>query len=164
LSASTNKKIILHRFDREQLAGFVNPQTYLLDMGVELLSASGTVSVVPYPDVKSVSFVRDFNDVSEPGADRKLFHNRPKTSGIWVRMRFRDGDVMEGVLPNNLLQIEPQGFTVTPPNAAGGIQRLFVPRAALSEMTVLGVIGGPRREHMAKPQLKEQIGLFEEPR
>lgn len=163
MSASTNKKIVVRRFDREPLAGFVNPQSYLQADGVELLSASGTVSVVPYPDVKTVSFVRDF-DLSEPGPDHKQFHNRPKMNGVWVRMRFRDGDLMEGVLPNNLLQIEPFGFTMVPPNPTASNQRVFVPKAALCEMIVLGVIGSPLRERKTKPLPKEQIGLFDEPR
>lgn len=152
---------MIHRFDREPLAGFVNPQTYLQPEGVELLSTSGTVSVVPYLDVKTVSFVRDF-DLAEPGPDRKLFHNRPKMNGVWVRMRFRDGDEMEGVLPNNLLQLEPHGFSLMPPNPTANNQRVFVPKAALCEMTVLGVIGSALRERKPKPQPKEQIGLFEQ--
>jgi hypothetical protein len=78
-------------------------------------------------------------------------------------MRFRDGDLMEGVLPNNLLQIEAHGFTLMPPNPTANNQRMFVPKAALCEMTVLGVIGSPLRERKPKPLPKEQIGLFEEP-
>ena len=31
-------------------------------------------------------------------------------------MKFRDQELMDGILANNLLQLEPYGFTVTPPD------------------------------------------------
>jgi hypothetical protein len=160
LAGSTNKKIVIRRFDRESLSGYVNPQTYLRNEGVELLSLAGTLTVVPYHDVKAVYFVRDFGPVEIP-AERRLFNTRPKMDGIWIRMRFRDGEVMDGVLANNLLQTEPQGFTFVPPNPTSNHQRVFVPRAALLELNVLGVVGSPLRTRKPKPKPKEQIELFE---
>ena len=82
--------------------------------------------------------------------------------GLWVRMRFRDEEVMDGILPNNLLQLEPYGFTVTPPEPYSNNQRVFVPRAALAELQVLGVVGSPCGPRKAKPVAKEQIGLFDQ--
>ena len=71
---------------------------------------------------------------------------------------------MEGVIPNNLMQIEPEGFTLIPPDPFGNLQRLFLPRTALTSVAVLGVIGSPlhRRKRAAKPVPKEQYGLFDE--
>jgi len=54
-----------------------------------------------------------------------------------VRIKFRDGEVMDGILANNLLLTEPQGFTVVPPDPYSNNQRLFLPRAALAELQVL---------------------------
>lgn len=115
--------------------------------------------LVPYHDVKMVAFVRDFDAGSEPG--RQVFQTRPKSEGLWVRLEYRDGDVAEGILPNNLLQIETHGFTIIPPDAYGNTQRLFVPRMALRSVQVLGVVGSPLKKK-PKPPAKEQIGLFEE--
>ena len=50
----------VQRFEREALAGFVNPATYVTPAGVELFQLSGTVVLVPYPELKAVHFVRDF--------------------------------------------------------------------------------------------------------
>ena len=36
----------------------------------------------------------------------RVFLNRPKQEGLWVRMVFLDGEVMDGILPNNLLTWE----------------------------------------------------------
>jgi hypothetical protein len=49
--------------------------------------------------------------------------------------------MLEGVLPNNLLQIEPYGVTVIPPDPYSNTQRIFVPRTALVAVEVLGVVG-----------------------
>ena len=81
--------------------------------------------------------------------------------GLWVRLRFRDGDILEGVMPNNLLQIEAYGFSVVPPDSFSNQQRVFVPRVSLQAVEVLGVVGSPLKRK-AKPAGKDQIGLFEE--
>lgn len=151
--------MLVSRFDRETLAGFVNPQTYLAPDGLEILSTTGTVAILPYAEVKLVCFVRDFQQ-GEPRKEMRMFTSRPKHEGLWIRARFRDGDVMEGVLINNLLQLETAGFTFVPPDPSYQYQRLFVPRAALSEINVLGVIGSPLRRK-AKPPLKDQLEMFE---
>lgn len=159
MAASTTKKAVVRRFDRPSLAGYVNPVSYLQPAGVELLSAEGQISTVPYDTIRNISFVRDFEDAGEP--ERRVFNTRPKIEGLWVRLRFRDGDVMEGVMPNNLLQLEHYGFTVVPPDPYSNQQRVFVPRVALRAVEVLGVVGSPLRRK-AKPAAREQIGLFEE--
>ncbi len=159
--ASTTKKVLIRRFDREPLAGFVNQQAFLNPVGVELLSPGGAFSVVPYEEVKTVCFVKDF-EAAEEEQGRKVFQNRPKTDGLWVRMTFRDGEVMEGILANNLLLLEPYGFTVVPPEPYSNNQRVFLPRTALKELQVLGVVGSPLRRRKAKAPAEGQIGLFEE--
>jgi len=162
LGGSTNKKVLVSRFDREPLSGFVNPQNYLLQDGLELLSQEGAVTIVPYGDVKLVCFVRDFQQ-GEPRKELRLFTTRPKMEGLWIRMRFRDGDAMDGLLSNNLLQLEPYGFSVIPPDPGFQNQRVFIPRAAVTEVQVMGVIGSPLRSRKTKPAPKEQIDLFERP-
>ena len=160
MAASTTKKAVLRRFDREPLAGYVNPLTYLQPAGVELLSAQGNVSAIAYEEIKSVPFVRDFLGGEE--AERLVFHTRPKTEGLWLSLQFRDGEIMEGIMPNNLLQLERYGFTVIPPDPHSGNQRVFVPCAALRSAEVLGVVGSPLRKRRAKAAPKEQIALFDD--
>src|SRR5690349_20679525 len=139
MAGSTTKKAIIRRFDRESLAGYINPVSFLQLTGVELLSAEGAVLHVPYTDLKAVCFVREFDAEPDSGG---VFNTRPKMEGLWVRFEFRDGEVMEGVMPNNLLQVEHHGFTVVPPNP-GRDQRVFVPRVALRSAAILGVVGSP---------------------
>ena len=162
MGGSTNKKVLVSRFDREPLSGFVNPQNYLLPEGLELLSQEGAVTIVPYAEVKLVCFVRDFQQ-GEPRKELRLFTTRPKMEGLWIRMRFRDGDAMDGLLSNNLLLMDPYGFSVIPPDPGFQNQRVFIPKAAVTGVQVLGVIGSPLRMRKTKPTPKEQIDLFERP-
>jgi len=160
LAGSTTKKVVIRRFQRENLAGYVNPATYLQPIGVELLSEEGVVAFIAYDEIKTIDFVRDFDAPGQP--ERNTFLTRPKMAGLWVSLRFRDGETLEGILPNNLLQIEPHGFVVIPPEPYGNRQRIFVPRAALASVEVFGVVGSPLKRRKPKPVPEEQIGLFDQ--
>lgn len=137
----------MRRFDRENLTGFVNPFSYLQPAALELLKPDGTLLLLPYDEVKSVCFVKDFEAEAE---SRRIFMTRPKLEGLWVRMLFRDGEVLDGILPNNLLAWDVAGFTVTPPEPDSNNQRVFVPRPALKSIQVLGVVGSPLRAKRKK--------------
>ena len=160
MAGSTTKKVLVRRFDREPLTGFVNPQSYLLADGAELMKTDGTVALISYHEIKTICFVKDFETV-DASPERLVFHTRPKMDGLWVRMRFRDGEIMDGILSNNLLQLEPYGFTFIPPEPYSNNQKIFSPREALSEFHVLGVVGSPLTRRRRKEVPKEQIGLFE---
>lgn len=156
--SSTTKKVIVRRFDRESIPGFVNPISFLGSQTVEVLLVSGVAQQVPYAEIKSIAFVKDF-DPPRGQPEQRTFQSRPKIEGLWVRMRYRDGDVAEGLLQNNLVLFEAVGFSVTPPNSSGNIHRLFVPRAALEEMVVLAVVGGKTTKAKAEEKAV-QIDLF----
>jgi len=157
VASSTAKKVAVRRFDRETLTGFVNPFSYLQPQSIELLKPDGALVLLPYSEVKSVCFVKDFE--AEPES-RRVFLTRPKLEGLWVRMVFNDGETMDGILPNNLLVWEAAGFTVTPPEPDGNNQKVFVPRQALRSIQVLGVVGSPLRGKRKKPAGTEQPSLF----
>ncbi len=156
---STHKKVIVRKMDRDSVQGYVAP-SFIADGKVELLNTSGKVVLIDLADVKGVYFVRDF-DESEAFA-RKTFATRPRTEGLWVRLKFRDNEILEGMMPNDLTQLSADGFLFTPPDTRSNTQRIFVPRSALAELTVLGVIGGAggRRRRAAAPEA--QVPMFTE--
>jgi hypothetical protein len=147
VASSTAKKVVVRRFDRENLTGFVNAFSYLQPTAIELLKPDGTLLLLPYDEVKSVCFVKDFEAEAE---SRRIFMTRPKLEGLWVRMQFRDGEILDGILPNNLLSWEIAGFTVTPQEPDANNQRVFVPRCALKSIQILGVVGSPLRAKRKK--------------
>jgi hypothetical protein len=154
--ASTHKKVVVRKLDRDSLNGFVGAR-FISDGKLELLNTAGNVVLLDLRDVKGVYFVRDFNDSED--LTRKTFTTRPRAEGLWVRLKFRDNDVVEGLMPNDLMQIGAEGFLINPPDTRSNTQRIFVPRTALTEMTVLGVIGERVRR---KPSDELQVPMFSE--
>jgi hypothetical protein len=164
VATSTNKKVLVTRFERESVAGFVQTPGGLGVEAVELLTPSGSLVRLPYSEVKAVCFVRDFEG-GETWREHRAFATRPKTPGLWIKLVFRDQDSTEGLLANNLMLVEEAGFHIIPPDPTFQSQRIFVPRMALREVQVLGVIGsGLRRRKAAKPDMakgpSDQIELF----
>ena len=143
-ASSTNKRVLIVRFDREPLSGVVNPQTLVAGDRIELLQHGGTFHSVLVSETKAICFVKDL-PTSEVWKPNRFFAVRPKMEGLWLRLKFRDEDSMDGVTPNNLLVLEPEGFSVVPPDPSFLNQRIFVPRTSLVETQVLGVIGSPLR-------------------
>jgi hypothetical protein len=156
---STHKKVIVRKMGRDSLSGYVSPANFVVEGKLELLNTTGKVVQIELSEIKSVDFVRDF---AEGGATvRKTFTTRPRTEGLWVRLKFTDNDVLEGMMPNDLNQIAREGFLVTPPDTRGNIQRVFVPKSALEEISVLAVIGHAQARRKRAEDTR-QVGLFTE--
>jgi hypothetical protein len=153
---SSNKKVVVVLSDRTPLHGYLNPSRLRSGEPIDLLTTEGQHQTLLLKDVRAVYFVREFTSDFEP--ERKTFLSRPKLDGLWVRLRFHDNETMEGVLPNDLLGLLDSGVQITPPDLNGGAARIFVPRTALAEMTVLGVVGAARRK--AVPPAASQPKLF----
>lgn len=156
---STHKKVIVRKMGRDSLSGYVSPANFVIERKLELLNTSGKLVQIDLAEIKSVDFVRDFSDASAPA--RKTFTTRPRTEGLWVRLKFTDNDILEGMMPNDLNQVGAEGFLVTPPDTRGNIQRVFVPKSALEEITVLAVIGHAQARRKRAEDAR-QAGLFSE--
>jgi len=155
-ATSTRKKVVVCFLDHTAARGYLNPAKLGNPDDIELLTPDGEHRNIPVKDIRGIYFVRDFVENFEP--ERKVFLSRPKLDGLWVRLKFRDGDCLEGVVPNDLLSLLDRGVQITPPDLHGVTLRIFIPRTALSEMTVLGVVGVARR----KPPAAAQPSLFTE--
>jgi hypothetical protein len=145
--SSTHKKVIIELLERKLLRGYLNPTRLMQSETVDLLTPEGAHEEVPVGKVRAIYFVRDLQVDME--MERKTFLSRPKLDGLWVRLRFRDGDSLEGVIPNDLLGLQDGGLQMTPPDFHSNTDRIFVPRTALTEFTVLGVVGVARRKPAA---------------
>lgn len=167
-SSPTRKKVVVHKLDGDSIKGYVDSGSPPGSEGVRVLDREGRLTIVPLDKIKGIYFVRDFEgDPDRP--ERKVFLSRPRLSGLWIRMTFKDNEVMEGLMANNLLESDAAGFLVTPPDLSSNNLRVFVPRAALGSVEVLGVIsnGSARRaiDRARRPRAKAaaesaQFGLF----
>ena len=145
--ASTHKKVVIVLSDKKPVRGYLNPSRLGQSDPIDVLTPEGEHQAIPLAKVRSIYFVREFSDEFEP--ERKTFLSRPKLDGLWVRLRFPDGETLEGVVPNDLLSLLDNGIQFTPPDLNSATDRIFVPRAALTELTVLGVVGIARRKPAA---------------
>jgi hypothetical protein len=158
--ASTHKKVVIALADKKSLRGYLNPSRLGQSEIIDLLTPEGEHQEIPLPRVRSIYFVREFSDDFEP--ERKAFLSRPKLDGLWVRLRYSDGDTLEGVVPNDLLSLLDNGIQITPPDLNSPTDRIFIPRSALAELTVLGVVGVARRKPAAAAAGLAQPRLFNE--
>src|SRR4026208_67359 len=140
---STHKKVVVRKMDRDSINGHVSPANFVREGKLELLNTSGNVVAIDLKGLKAVCFVRECGDFESPS--RKTFTSRPRTEGLWVRLKFKDNEVLEGMMPNDLTQNTSDGFLINPPDLRSNTQRVFVPRSAIASMTVLAVIGATRR-------------------
>ncbi|MGC1415005.1 MAG: hypothetical protein WA817_06985 [Candidatus Acidiferrum sp.] len=145
--ASTHKKVVIVLADKKPLRGYLNPTRLGQSDPIDLLTPDGEHQEVPLDRVRSIYFVRDFSNDFEP--ERKAFLSRPKLDGLWLRLRYLDGETLEGVVPNDLLSVLDNGIQITPPDLNSTTDRIFIPRTALTELTVLGVVGIARRKPAA---------------
>ena len=159
LMPSTHKKVIVRKMDRDSVSGYVSPAQFVQDGKIEVLNTAGTVIAIDLREIKGVYFVREFGD--SESLTRKTFTSRPRAEGLWVRLRFKDGETLEGLMPADLSQSPPEGFLLSPPDQRANTQRIFVPRNAVESLTVLAVIGASRRQRRAA-QDQRQVPMFGE--
>jgi len=155
---STHKKVIVRKADRDTVNGYVSPAHFVHDGKLELLNTAGNVVGIELTDIKCVFFVREFGD--SDSLPRKTFTTRPRAEGLWVRIKFKDGELLEGLMPNDLSLTTAEGFLINPPDLRSNVQRMFVPRTALESLNVLAVIGAGRRHR--RPTDVRQVPMFGE--
>ena len=157
---STHKKIIVQKQDRDSMNGYVASSSFIVEGKLEMLNTAGQVVGIDLKDIKGVYFVRDFNETDLLA--RKTFTTRPRSAGLWVRLRFKDNEILEGTMPVDLTQSPVEGYLINPPDLRSNTQRIFVPRVALASFTVLAVVGSEKRKRRGAPAGELQEKLFKE--
>ena len=162
---SSRKKVIVRKLSREWLAGYLPPSGFVQQDRIELLDLGGKVAILPLKEVKWLCYVRDFNsgEVDNPESLlRKSYAGRPRSEGLWLRLRLTDGDSIEGIAANDLTLLDDSGIFLVPPDIRSNTQRMFIPRPAIAELAVVAVIAGPvRRKAEDRPRQQDLFGSSE---
>jgi uncharacterized protein DUF6982 len=158
--SSTHKKIIVQKQDRDSMQGYIASSNFIVEGKLEMLNTAGNVVGIDLKDIKSVYFVREFGEIDLLA--RKTFTTRPRSAGLWVRLRFKDNEILEGTMPTDLTQSPAEGYLINPPDLRSNTQRIFVPRTALASFTVLAVVGAQKRKRRPLAGDVHQEQLFEE--
>lgn len=163
---SSRKKVIVRTIDGMVQHGYA-PQSGMVsaNTAAELLDLEGRTLTVPLIEVRWIAFVRDFNlgDKLEPERlSRRTFLARPRSEGLWIRLRLAGGELIEGLaaLDVSLLDglLEDRGLYLIPPDVRSNTQRLFVPRSAMVEVQLLAVITNPSKTKPAAAASKGRPG------
>ncbi|HXZ32878.1 MAG TPA: hypothetical protein VEH30_11405 [Terriglobales bacterium] len=157
---STHKKVVVRKLDRDSVNGYLAPANFVREGKLELLNTAGNVVAIDLREIKVVYFVREFGETES--LSRKTFTTRPRTEGLWVRLKFKDNETIEGLMANDLSSNLAEGFLINPPDLRSNTQRMFVPRSALESMTVLAVIGASRRRRRGMAADTRQVPMFGE--
>jgi hypothetical protein len=167
------KKVLIRRFSRDTIAGYLPAAGFVQDDALELLDLSGRVMPIPLSEIKMVLYVRDFN-LTEKDPERtlrKTFLSKPRTEGLFIRLKLRDEDVLEGLAPLDISlmdsALEDKGVQFTPPDVRSNVQRIFVPRRAIESMDLLAIITTPSKKKpvasTTEKTLQEQLFASELP-
>jgi hypothetical protein len=162
LASSAAKRVVVYRFDRQPIEGFANPSAFLQGGGVELLLMGGTVQAIPSAELKGVCLVGEPVRSFDLFEANQFFDRRPRLSGLWARFTLKDGDMIEGILPHNLVEWPLAGYFFTPPRASNLRQRVYIPRDALAKTELQGVIGAAKaKPRSQKPLPAGQLQMFD---
>jgi len=166
--AAAQKKVILRVSGGGLAWGYLPQEGFLRDGMVELMGVDGKVIPIVISEIRTIAYVRDFNldDQSDPERmGRRTFAARPRGEGLWLRLSFNEMEPLEGLAEFGLGMMDSlmgeQGLFLTPPDTRGNTLRVFVPRAAIRAVEVLGYVTAPSKK-AAKAKVEGQAGLFEE--
>jgi len=162
---SSRKKAIARKFTRDWVAGYLSFDGFSLGNFVqngvfEILALDGKVISLGLSSIKWVCFVRDFNSGEPSNPERllrKTFAGRPRTEGLFLRAKLTDGDLIEGIAPNDLSLVAGGGIILTPPDIRSNTQRLWIPISSLAELEIVAVIGGAKKKLSGTDDRQESL-------
>ena len=117
--ASARKPVIVRKFSRDWSAGYAGTGFGRDTAELEILDLTGKVVRMSWDQVKWVCYVRELPSASADQVNperllRKRFSIRPRTAGLWLRLRLTDGDELEGLAANDLTLVEGAGGLLSP--------------------------------------------------
>ncbi len=158
--SAARKPVIVRKLTRDWSAGYAsaNPAA---EAELELLDTRGRILRIDWAQVKWLCYVRELPAEGEAGDQperllRRHFTSRPRVAGLWLRLVFEDGDDLEGIAANDRSLIGGTGLLLTPPDTRSNTQRIFIPRTAIRDLTVLGLIA-PRTQPGQQPEAQSEL-------
>ena len=120
-----------------------NDPVYPLDSIRLKLLDSGTVEDVSTKDAKAVFFVKTFDGDLRHRALH--FHEHaPIVAGLWVRVYFHDGEMIEGIISNTRDFVLEDGFFMRPTDPNGNNRLVYILKGRLKDFHVLGMRNPPK--------------------
>ena len=93
---------------------------------------------IPLDSLKALFFVKSFEGRTDY-QEIKFFDSHPPVEGLWVRIKYFDGEASEGVVHNSLHHLTSPGFFLKPPDQESNNEYVYVLKTSLTDFRVLGV-------------------------
>jgi len=105
---------------------------------MELETLSGENVCVGLEAAKAIFFVREF-DGRPAYEELTFFKGKPEMAGLWVRLRFFDDEVVEGLVHNSLSFVTSSGFFLKPTDPSSNNYLVYALKESLAGFEVLGM-------------------------
>jgi hypothetical protein len=105
---------------------------------IEVALAGGGSHVVDLKNAKALFFVKTLEGRTDY-VELKFFERNPQIEGLWIKIKFKDGEVTEGIVHNSLPFVADSGFFLRPPDPQSNNRVVFVVKGFLSDFRVLGI-------------------------
>jgi hypothetical protein len=99
---------------------------------------SNLVEDISIKDVKAVFYVDSFEG---DGSHKELnfYRKAPIVHGIWMRVQFLDGEVVEGIVYNSIRYLIDPGFFLLPTDPDSNNKLIYVVKSKLADHRILGL-------------------------
>ncbi len=145
-SAASSELVVVHRVDGTLVKGLLQCDANRTDV-VPLLPLPQTMHVrsetssesflIRAFETKAVFFVKRHEGALDH-EEVKFFTDIAATD-LWIRIRFADGEVLEGQTQNNTRLLLDPGVWLRPFDSTGNNVLVYVPKSSVAEFHVMGV-------------------------
>ena len=98
---------------------------------------TNTVEEISIKDVKAIFYVHNF-DGDANHKEMSFYGKSPIVHGIWMRVQFLDGEVIEGIVHNSIRYLVDPGFFLVPTHPGSNNRLIYVSKSQLADHRVLG--------------------------
>ncbi len=107
-------------------------------LNLQPANGSGKELTIDVTKAKAVFFVKSF-DGNKTRHPVRFYANGPAIHGIWAEIRFKDGEVVEGIIQNSIHHLLEDGFLLSPSDPESNNEVIYVMKDAIANYRVLGV-------------------------
>jgi hypothetical protein len=145
MPTTTSAKVVV-QLPNGPLKGFVSEEdlatyqstTMDLEELVMRIAKTDEERSIAVHSAKGIFFVKDFD--GNPDQPNIRFHDDSKPAGyLWVRVTFKDGEVLEGMIDNTYDFIAAKGIWITPSDPTSNNWLVYVLKSHLNGFEVLGM-------------------------
>lgn len=131
------RKVVVGLRDGGRVLGFAKEDWMTGGARVKIISRQGKEQAFSTSDIKAIFFVKEFKGDAEY-TEVKFLRKETPPLWLWVRLRFCDGEIMEGKVKNDMELLASPGFYLWPSDEESNNERVFVFKTAVDDFFVIG--------------------------